>query len=157
MWLEDVRSHAEESVSIVLVGNQLDLCRDDDDDDEESQEASTEEDQATEDAEEENESNDKESDSKQRKSHTSNPSDTAKKPKKKRREVSTKEAKEFAEKEGIMFVETSAKTGQVSKNSDLSFCVRSFQLLFSSLLVSHSSREPIEPCLCYSIVNYPPC
>ncbi|EST08453.1 Small GTPase superfamily [Kalmanozyma brasiliensis GHG001] len=76
-WLDDVRSHAEEKVSVVLVGNMHDLVADADNDEEDEDEA-------------------------RRRRRRS---------KGKKREVSTQEAQEFAEKEGLLFLEASAKTG----------------------------------------------
>lgn len=90
-WLRDVRQHAEESCSIILVGNMRDLCGDEDGG---SSEGSSEQaDTST-------------------SSEGSTPAQrTSKKGAQRRREVTTEEARTFAEREGIMFVETSAKTG----------------------------------------------
>lgn len=79
-WLDDVRSHAEEKVSVVLVGNMYDLVQDD-----ESTPTS--------------EADEEESRRRRRRS------------KGKKREVSTEEARKFAEQEGLLFLEASAKTG----------------------------------------------
>lgn len=81
-WLDDVRSHAEEKVSVVLVGNMYDLVEDEDNNPE---------------AEAEGEGGRR---LERRRSKG-----------KKRREVSFEEAKEFAEQEGLLFLEASAKTG----------------------------------------------
>ncbi|PWN33707.1 uncharacterized protein FA14DRAFT_190834 [Meira miltonrushii] len=86
-WLKDVREHAEEDVSIILVGNMSDLCPEDESEEEEEEGNETGSPQST--------------PSKKRSSTKANL----------RRQVTRKEAEEFAKKEGIMFVETSAKTG----------------------------------------------
>lgn len=78
-----MREHAEENVSIILVGNMADLCQDD----QASGEAAV---QAT---------------------PGSTSSSSPSKRKQNRRQVSREEAQDYAEQEGIMFVETSAKTG----------------------------------------------
>ena len=70
MWLDDVRAHAEEKVSVVLVGNMVDLVGEEDD------------------------------------------RASRRRSKSKKREVSREEAQEFADKQGLLFVETSAKSGQ---------------------------------------------
>ncbi|PWY99777.1 ras-domain-containing protein [Testicularia cyperi] len=82
-WLDDVRSHAEERVTVVLVGNMNDLVASDDD-------AAAA-------------SNTPSSDQRQRLER--------RRSKGKKREVSYEEAAEFARKEGLLFLETSAKTG----------------------------------------------
>lgn len=86
-WLRDVREHAEENVSIILVGNMADLCSDEDAEEQQAQHAS----QAT-----------------SGEPHSS----PSKKSTGGRRQVTREEAAQFAEQEGIMFVEASAKTGQ---------------------------------------------
>ncbi|CBQ72412.1 related to YPT31-GTP-binding protein of the rab family [Sporisorium reilianum SRZ2] len=81
-WLDDVRAHAEEKVSVVLVGNMLDLVQDEvDEDTAESEELSRR----------------RRMDRRRSKGN--------------KREVSTQEAQEFASREGLLFVEASAKTG----------------------------------------------
>ncbi|KAJ9475095.1 putative GTP-binding protein YPT31/YPT8 (putative) [Pseudozyma hubeiensis] len=75
-WLDDVRSNAEEKVTVVLVGNMYDLVEQEDGMEEEAEARLV-----------------------RRRSKGA------------RRQVSTQEAKEFAEKEGLLFVEASAKTG----------------------------------------------
>ncbi|EPQ29387.1 uncharacterized protein PFL1_03142 [Pseudozyma flocculosa PF-1] len=84
-WLDDVRSHAEERVTIVLVGNMSDLVED------ETQEGSGG--GATAEA------------------MTPRARTERRRSKGKKREVTTQEAREFAEQEGLLFLETSAKTG----------------------------------------------
>ncbi|GAC93003.1 hypothetical protein PHSY_000564 [Pseudozyma hubeiensis SY62] len=76
-WLDDVRTNAEEKVTVVLVGNMYDLVE---------QEDGVEEDQGA-------------------------ARLVRRRSKGARRQVPTQEAKEFAEKEGLLFVEASAKTG----------------------------------------------
>lgn len=85
-WLDDVRAHAEEKVSVVLVGNMYDLVENKDS----SQTPSGEEPSPEE----------------LRRARTDR-----RRSKGKKREVSIAEAKEFAEQEGLLFVEASAKSG----------------------------------------------
>lgn len=83
-WLDDVRSHAEEKVSVVLVGNMYDLVEEEDAKSTPSVEGEEERSRAR---------------LERRRS------------KGKKREVSYQEAKEFADHEGLLFLETSAKSG----------------------------------------------
>ncbi|KAN0064589.1 hypothetical protein ACQY0O_002217 [Thecaphora frezii] len=85
-WLDDVRSHAEERVTVVLVGNMSDLVEDDPN---EGGAASGEQLQPA-----------------------PRPRSERRRSKGKKREVTTQEAREFAEQERLLFLETSAKTGQ---------------------------------------------
>lgn len=95
-WLDDVRSHAEEKVSVVLVGNMYDLVEDEDETSAGKTRSSGE---GGEDAGEEE----------ARRARTDR-----RRSKGKKREVSYQEAKEFAEQEGLLFLEASAKSGHVS-------------------------------------------
>jgi len=141
--LEDVRSHAEESVSIVLVGNQVDLCQDEEEDEEDQDSEELEGSDETEGQEEGQKQKQKQRTVEEGIAETSKPK---KKSKLKKRQVSTKEAREFAEKEGIMFVETSAKTGQVSL---LSF--QPFSLACSLFLSTYSTLISFAPFLLLAI------
>lgn len=85
-WLDDVRAHAEEKVSVVLVGNMYDLVQDEDET-APSEEAGGEEEL------------------------TRRKRMERRRSKGKKREVSFAEAQQFADKEGLLFVEASAKTG----------------------------------------------
>lgn len=85
-WLDDVRAHAEEKVSVVLVGNMYDLVQD------ESETPAVAEE------------GDEEELGRRRRLER-------RRSKGKKREVSFQEAQEFAHKEGLLFVEASAKTG----------------------------------------------
>lgn len=97
-WLQDVRAHAEETVSVVLVGNMADKCEEEDWEVEAEAEASK---AASAEGTETGAS-----------ASASAPALGAQKIR--RRQVSREEAQAFADREGLMFVETSAKTGQVS-------------------------------------------
>ena len=92
-WLDDVRSHAEEKVSVVLVGNMYDLVEDEDDSNSNANSPETE------DGEDE-----------RRRARTDRRRSRGKK-----REVSYNEAKQFADEHGLLFLEASAKTGHVSR------------------------------------------
>ncbi|KAK0528979.1 hypothetical protein OC835_004470 [Tilletia horrida] len=93
-WLNDVREHAEESVSIVLVGNMADLA---------------EQPLAAEEAEETQENG---SGNGEVPAAASGSRSAASQKQKKTRQVTREEAEAFAKKEGLIYVETSAKTGQ---------------------------------------------
>jgi Ras-related protein Rab-2A len=88
-WLEDVRSHAEDKVSIVLVGNMYDLVEQQDHVSTDG--GSTPSDEAAQD--------------------TRRARIDRRRSKGKKREVSTAEARQFAQEHGLLFVEASAKTG----------------------------------------------
>ncbi|CAD6890202.1 unnamed protein product [Tilletia controversa] len=92
-WLQDVREHAEESVSIVLVGNMADLA---------VQPSST--------AQSEEEEEGQELDGAEGQAQTS--SSNKKQKSAPSRQVTREEAEAFAKKEGLIYVETSARTGQ---------------------------------------------
>ncbi|PWN54467.1 hypothetical protein IE53DRAFT_302149, partial [Violaceomyces palustris] len=102
-WLDDVRSHAEEKVTIVLVGNMKDLEEEPISAADQGSSSNSAGDQADGEGREEG-----------RARPIAKPSTGAERSKRSRgkhRQVSTKEAREFAEREGLLFVETSAKTG----------------------------------------------
>ncbi|KIP08858.1 hypothetical protein PHLGIDRAFT_103664 [Phlebiopsis gigantea 11061_1 CR5-6] len=81
-WLQDVREHADPHLTCILVGNKVDLCSD------EEPVGPTGE------------------------TTSSAPLvDAPSQPRKRKREVSTEEAEIWAQEEGLLFVETSAKSG----------------------------------------------
>lgn len=90
-WLDDVRTHAEEKVSVVLVGNMYDLVQDDD-----QSVATTPP----------NHSAHQLADH-----HRRTTSSDRRRSKGSKREVSYAEAKQFADQQGLLFIEASAKTG----------------------------------------------
>ncbi|KAF7793244.1 hypothetical protein EIP86_004354 [Pleurotus ostreatoroseus] len=81
-WLKDVREHADPHLTCILVGNKVDLCPSSEDDADRAQEAAP----------------------RDRETAASSTS-------KRKREVSTEEAELWAQEEGLLFVEASAKSG----------------------------------------------
>lgn len=101
-WLDDVRNHAEEKVTVVLVGNMSDLVAAEDE--KERREAETDPDA---------ESSSSSSAAAAAIAKTNDRQRTERRRSRgKKREVSYEEAANFAEQEGMLFLETSAKTGQ---------------------------------------------
>ena len=92
-WLDDVRAHAEEKVSVVLVGNMYDLVEN---------ETPTRE--AEQEQEQEQEPHDVQSSGERKRTDR-------RRSKGSRRQVTYQEAAELAEREGLLFLEASAKTG----------------------------------------------
>lgn len=81
-WLQDVREHADPHLTCILVGNKVDLCSDEEPVDPTGDTTSS-----------------------------AAPADAPSQPRKRKREVSTEEAEIWAQEEGLLFVETSAKSG----------------------------------------------
>ncbi|KAK0567625.1 hypothetical protein OC861_002645 [Tilletia horrida] len=105
-WLDDVREHAEESVSIVLVGNMADLALDPSSSEAKEDGAGAQSQDATAAS-----SSSSPKPSKSAAVNTVKARDSkAKQPR--ARQVTREEAEQFAKKEGLIYVETSAKTGQ---------------------------------------------
>ena len=98
-WLQDVREHADPHLTCILVGNKVDLCEPDEPADapQPGQSGAPEE---------------------ARESPAAAPARPGPAPGKRKREVPTEEAALWAQEEGLLFVETSAKSGQ---NVELAF------------------------------------
>lgn len=109
-WLSDVRQHAEENCSIILIGNMNDLCAEE----EAENDIVTGKDASAVDSTDDNtgrQDGSSSSETAAKQSAASRRSTPNRKGQRRRREVTTEEARAFAEREGIMFLETSAKTG----------------------------------------------
>ena len=81
-WLQDVREHADPHLTCILVGNKVDLCSDEEPVDPDREASSV-----------------------------PGTREGSSQPGRRKREVSTEEAEIWAQEEGLLFVETSAKSG----------------------------------------------